>query len=118
MPRWINPDLRLYHRTDRTGLGDGATDRGGLIGFTPSLDRMRPFSDFGPAFYLTTRLHQARQWANAKVLRSRRSTEAVVLEFLVSRDRLAGLEALCFVRESPDFWDLVYDCRTGIAGPR
>ena len=40
-------------------------------------------------------------------------TAAVVLEFVLDRDQLAALEALCFLRETRDFWDFIHDCRGG-----
>ena len=72
MPRWSNPPLRAYHGTDTGALGlpPTALTAGVLTFFAPNLARCRPFTDFGQGFYLTTRLHQARQWANAKVLRT------------------------------------------------
>jgi Protein of unknown function (DUF3990) len=115
MPRWFNPPLRAYNGTDTRAIGvpSGAVKPGTALSFTPNLAFCRPFTDFAQGFYLTTRLHQAREWANAKVLRTRGSTTAVVLEFRLDRDRLAALEALSFGRETSDFWDFVHDCRGG-----
>jgi hypothetical protein len=115
MPRWYNPPLRAYHGTDTGALGlpHAALSPGAAIPFHPSLARCRPFTDFGQGFYLTTRLHQAREWANAKVLRTPAPTVATVLQFMLDRDQLARLETLCFNRETPDFWDFIHDCRGG-----
>jgi len=84
---------------------------------TINLARCRPFTDFGQGFYCTTSLHQAQQWANARVLRTLAPTgptpTAVVLAFQLNRYWLASLETLAFVRPIKDFWDLVQDCRNG-----
>jgi hypothetical protein len=116
MPRWIDPPLRVYHGTDTTALPSPASSPlvGTPVPFAVNISRCRPFTDFGQGFYVTTNLHQARQWANAKVVRTlspRTSPRALVLEFLTDRDWLASLEALCFVRPIQDFWNLVHDCR-------
>lgn len=116
MPQWFNPPLRAYHGTDTDALGvpyGASLTRRTMIAFTPNLALCRPFTDFAQGFYLTTRLHQAREWANAKVLRTPAPTTAVVLEFRLDRDQLAALEAICFVRETSDFWNFVHDCRGG-----
>jgi hypothetical protein len=44
-----------------------------------------------------------------------RGTNAVVLAFELDRDWLASLEALCFVLPDKPFYDLVEDCRSGVA---
>jgi hypothetical protein len=123
MSRWLNPALRVYHGTSAAAAGIAMPASGaplsyaGLIAkplpvpFVINLARCRPFTDFGQGFYVTTSLHQAREWANTKVRSWTSRTQALVLEFAPDRDWLATLEALCFVRPTQDFWDLVHDCR-------
>src|ERR1700728_1758376 len=123
MPRWFNPALRVYHGTSTTAVGLTMPASGtplpyaNFIGnrlpvpFVISLARCRPFTDFGQGFYVTTKLHQAREWANAKVRSTPSHTQAVVLEFAPDRDWLASLETLCFVRPTKEFLDLAPDCR-------
>jgi hypothetical protein len=50
-------------------------------------------------------------------LRGPRGTplQATVLSFAIDRDLLAGAEILAFVMATPDYWDLVHDCRLGFA---
>ncbi|MGJ5026520.1 DUF3990 domain-containing protein [Bradyrhizobium sp. HKCCYLS2038] len=74
----------------------------------------RPFTDFGQGFYVTTNLHQAKQWANTRVIsRPNPGLVAIVMQFQLRRDWLASLESLSFIRPASDFWDLVADCRIG-----
>ena len=117
MPAWNNKDLVVYHGTDDISLRAQGVPLGATLQFTVNLALCRPFTDFGQGFYTTTSLHQARQWANTRVLRSIAPTgpapTAVVLSFQLSRDWLATLDALAFVRPTNDFWDLVQDCRNG-----
>jgi len=49
------------------------------------------------------------QWANTRGMTS----QAVVLSFSIDRDLLAGADTLVFVAATPDYWDLVHDCRLG-----
>src|SRR5271166_1709919 len=121
MPQW-NSKLTVYHGTDDISLGiPGVTTRtpNPLSGFVVNLGRGRPITDFGQGFYTTTDLHQAREWANARVLRVLAPTQthrAVVIAFDLDREWLASLEALAFVRPilpPADFWNLVTDCRNG-----
>ncbi|WP_158237552.1 DUF3990 domain-containing protein [Bradyrhizobium forestalis] len=121
MPQWNNKDLFVYHGTDSASVGvsdplgvplvaSGAT----LSSFAVRLALCRPRTDFGRGFYVTTNPHQARQWANTRVISlPSRAVFAVVLRFQLNRDWLAGLDALAFVRPTQDFWDLVTDCRIG-----
>jgi hypothetical protein len=117
VPRWFNPPLLVYHGTDTVAIGAGSVSIGQAVRFAVNLARCRPFTDFGQGFYVTTNLHQAREWANAKVERTLAQPtppsrpQAMVLGFEADRDWLASLEALCFVRPIRDFWDLVHDCR-------
>ena len=110
MPLWRNKDLVVYHGTDNQSVPNPGT-------MTINLARCRPLTDFGQGFYCTTSLHQAEQWANTRVHRTRAARRpapiAIVLAFQLSRDWLASLETLAFVRPINDFWDLVEDCRNG-----
>lgn len=119
MPLWNNSDLILYHGTDDLSIPGASGLRLGaaLTAFKVDLRLCRPFTDFGQGFYLTTSDHQARQWANARLLRilapTGPSPNAIVLRFRIKRDWLAGLDMLPFVRPTNDFWNLVKDCRNG-----
>ncbi|WP_416064042.1 DUF3990 domain-containing protein [Rhizobium sp. ZK1] len=117
MPRWNNKDLIVYHGTDSISANATTLAVGSAIPFLPNLALCVPNTDFGQGFYVTTHLHQAKQWANVKVLRARPNANlfAVVIGFTISRDWLASLDNLAFVRPTSDFWDLVIDCRLGFA---
>jgi hypothetical protein len=122
MPRWSNAPLLLYHGTDSQALSGLRLSKGAaLAAFAADLKHCRPNTDFGRGFYMTTSERQARNWANLRVHRvisgHRRSSavgpRAVVLAFSLDRDWLANLDALCFVLPNRDFFDLVWDCRSG-----
>ncbi|WP_408210819.1 DUF3990 domain-containing protein [Paraburkholderia sediminicola] len=122
MPAWKNGNLTVYHGTDNlqiTGITRPLipSQLPKSVPFKPNLAACRPFTDFGKGFYTTTSLHQAKQWANARVRRILAPHTgpqfAVVLGFEVDRDQLAALNALVFVRDTQDYWDFVQDCRLG-----
>jgi hypothetical protein len=117
MPVWLNKDLVVYHGTDDISVGAQGFSRYSVLPFGVNLRLCRPFTDFGQGFYVTTSEHQARQWANARLLRTLAPTgpqpNALVLAFTLGRDWLAALDTLAFVRPASDFWDLVQDCRNG-----
>jgi Protein of unknown function (DUF3990) len=117
MPTWNNKPLTVYHGTDDVSLGrPGVTQGTVLRGFVVNLSLCRPLTDFGQGFYTITSLHQAREWANARVRRVLAPAQqhtAVVIQFSLDRDWLARLDALAFARPIVDFWDLVTDCRYG-----
>jgi Protein of unknown function (DUF3990) len=117
MPLWQNKDLVVYHGTDDLSVHASHLAAGASLAMTVNLALCRPFTDFGQGFYVTTSLHQAKQWANSRALRRLAPTgpvpNAIVISFRLSRDWLASLEALVFVRPTKDFWDLVEDCRNG-----
>ena len=118
MPQWKNKNLFVYHGTDNVSAGVGSISTGSPTTFSPKIALCSPNTDFGQGFYTTTRIHQAQQWANMKVLRTSAGTAGltpVVLRFEVNRDWLAALDCLTFVRGTRDFWDLVVDCRSGFA---
>ena len=119
MPQWLNKDLCVYHGTDSNSVGASSITSGTSLPFKVSLALCRPYTDFGQGFYVTTYLHQAEQWANKRAAAVNAAlpsgsapTVAVVLQFSLSRDWLAGLESLSFVVETVDFWALVDDCRS------
>ena len=120
MPSWNNQPAVLYHGTDTAVLSPLIPNLHNLLnGFKIDLKRCRPDSDFGRAFYATTNEQQAREWANARVRQARNAirpnltTTAVLLTFPVDRSALAGLDTLCFVRPTADYYALVDDCRLG-----
>src|SRR5262249_49794225 len=104
---WTNQNVLLYHGTLDVHV---ASIRGGV---NPALGRAA--TDFGREFYTTTVERQARSWAFS-LSKRRPGTRPAVLRFDVSRDDLAGLDSIWFVRGNPDaddFWSLVVYCRTG-----
>ncbi|MDH2346813.1 DUF3990 domain-containing protein [Bradyrhizobium sp. SSUT77] len=114
MPLWNNAPLVAYHGTDFRSLSSYNPVKGQLlVGFTVDLDVCRPTTDFGKGFYLTTSLEQARNWANVKA--DRRRSKALILKFELDREWLASLDSLCFVLADTPFYNLVADCRGGIA---
>ena len=126
MPSWSNGKLTVYHGTDTLTLGAHGPFKvgGSLAGFVADLNYCRALTDFGKGFYTTTKLHQAREWANARTRRLRRSKRlraspvqpwGLVLQFDLDRSWLASQESLVFVHEVSDFWDFVTHCRAGFA---
>ncbi len=105
---WTNQDLALYC---------GTIDK---VWTDPSLDPIQVASgrrntDFGSGFYTTTSLTQARSWAY-QMSKKRSGSIAIVLELILGRDALAGLEVVWFVRgdaNAEDYWSLVRRCRGG-----
>ena len=107
-PPWTNQDLVLYHGTIDTFAA--AIVAGPIL-----TSRGRTHTDFGPGFYTTTIRRQAHMWA-AQIAATRPGTTAAVVQLVVSREDLAGLDALAFVRgdfHADDFWSLVHYCRQG-----
>lgn len=104
---WTNADLVVFHGTD---LGSLQRLQGGI-----ALALCSPLTDFGQGFYTTTNVHQARQWANQRVRRLQGrpgpGPVALVVEYRIDRNALAGLRHLAFVTEGQDFFDLVTFCR-------
>jgi hypothetical protein len=108
---WTNQPVVLYHGTSSTSA---ESIKNGI-----SLTYSHRLTDFGRGFYTTTLWTQAVTWAYDRVAVSG-GTPAVV-GFEVSRDQLAELDTLSFVRgdfNAEDFWSLVFHCRTGKAGHR
>ncbi len=111
---WSDGPLVLYHGTDdssATKISAGGVD----------LSVCTAYTDFGPGFYTTTNLDQAKNWANtrcrklnAKVPPPAPPARATVLQFDVDRNQIANLDTLCFILENsnPEFWDFIRLCRT------
>lgn len=114
---WNNQTITLYHGTVDVHV---QSIRNGV---TPASGRRD--TDFGQGFYATTVLDQAKAWAWGTANRlqttkayKHRKLRAVVLQYKVSRDRLAGLESMWFVlgtRDAEDLWSLITHCRSGAA---
>jgi Protein of unknown function (DUF3990) len=114
LPKWLNKNLFVYHGTDSGSIAAATIATGAILPFAVNLALCRPNTDFGQGFYVTTRLHQAQQWANTRVISlPNPSLFAVVIRFELDRNWLASLQTLGFVRPTRDFWDLVTDCRQG-----
>jgi hypothetical protein len=104
---WTNQNLVLYH---------GTIDK-----FVPAIlskiqiSLGKPFTDFGPGFYTTTVIRQAHTWA-AQMAASKAGSAAAVIQITVSREHLAVLQTLAFVRgdfKAQDYWSFVHYCRAG-----
>lgn len=81
------------------------------------LSESKVWTDFGPGFYACTYRPQAAAWATSRALRSNTPERPAVLAFQVSRDELATLESLVFVRaalDAGDYWNFVAACRSGL----
>ncbi len=107
---WKNQDIHLYHGTVSTHAQN--------IEKNVDLKKSKPYTDFGPGFYTTTVFDQAKAWAFTIWIRRGQPPQdkPAVVEFIVSRDRLAELESLWFVRgdrAADDYWSLVWYCRLG-----
>lgn len=103
---WTNPAVELFHGTT---AADVPGIRAGI-----DLSRSRQRLDFGPGFYTTTNERQANIWARTTA--RRRGSDPVVICFLISRDEIARLDALSFVRgdrAAVDYWTFVDHCRKG-----
>jgi hypothetical protein len=95
---------------NRTGIVVG----GGPHNISHTAGALRP--DFGPGFYTTTWLHQARNWANLRVLKVRArypGAKAVVLSMRLARNRFANLQSLVFPSDRDNFYSFVAYCRDG-----
>jgi hypothetical protein len=113
---WTNGPLTVYHGcNEASALSLVKPARPHAHGIDLSLCRRR--TDFGAGFYTTTNPRQAREWANKRCGRSNASgappRRATVISFSVDRQSLAALEALVFIRDGRDFYDLVTYCRQG-----
>jgi hypothetical protein len=115
---WMNDDMVLYHGCSDQSLFP-LNPKGIVVGTGPhnislSAGALRP--DFGPGFYTTTWLHQARNWANLRVGKvSGRSpgAKAVVLSMRLARNGFANLQSLVFPSDRDSFYSFVAYCRGG-----
>lgn len=114
-PAWTNQKIVLYHGTVSSAVASIKT------GVRVSLGK--PNTDFGPGFYTTTLFRQAYTWA-AQIAASKASgpgTAPAVIKIEVSREDLATLQVLAFVRGdfwAKDYWSFVHYCRRGATDHR
>jgi uncharacterized protein DUF3990 len=108
----------LYHGCSDQSLfpvsQKGIVVGGGPHNISHTAGGLRP--DFGPGFYTTTWLHQAKNWANLRVLKmSARypNARAVVLSMRLARNRFANLQSLVFPSDRDSFYSFVAYCRDG-----
>jgi hypothetical protein len=116
---WKNDDLVLYHGCSTVSLQPGNPQGIALdtpshgINHTTSRQRL----DFGPGFYTTTWLYQARLWANERQIRDAKghsAAKAVVLRIEMRRNDLADLQCLGFVDWKRGGWlSFIEYCRAG-----
>jgi hypothetical protein len=115
---WKNDDLVLYHGCTEQSLKP-QNPNGINVGtlphdIDPFIGALTP--DFGPGFYTTTWLDQAKSWANLrakKLMRRNPDVRAAVLQFAMKRNDLAELEALVFTTEKAGYWPFVSYSRQG-----
>ena len=115
---WQNDDLILFHGCTGNALRP-QNPLGIAIGSLPhgisqTIGAKRP--DFGPGFYATTWLHQAKNWANLRVKKEKAkhlNPIATVIRFSVNRNDLASLEDLVFVSDRNGYFPFVGYCRRG-----
>jgi len=107
---WNNSPIELYHGTTRANAVRVLAD-----GIDPT--KFRRLTDFGPGFYVTTNIEQARIWAQRRATGGSFALGAqekpAVLRFMIDRVAFGKLETLCFVRPAEDngFWPLILSCR-------
>ncbi|HET7461108.1 MAG TPA: DUF3990 domain-containing protein [Longimicrobium sp.] len=104
---WTNQTLRLYHGTIHSYAAS-------ITGSGVRIAMGNTGTDFGPGFYTTTLDRQARSWAWQ--LATRAGGAPTVIYADVSRDAIAALDSLVFVRgdfDADDYWSLVTHCRRG-----
>lgn len=120
LPRWRTLAARqtLWHGTLQSYASDIQTN--GV-----DLARSRYSLDFGRGFYTTTNRNQAEQWARRLHLNlppaDRTVNRPTLLRFSLSRDEVAALESLAFVRSDAahgEFWAFVHHCRGSTTIPR
>ncbi len=102
---WNDQDIVLFHGTLDVEV---ASIMQGV-----DLDRCRSLRDFGRGFYTTTNQQQAERWA--RDLANQAQGTAAVIRFTVTRNDLASLDCLVFVRgdtQAFDYWSFVEYCRT------
>jgi hypothetical protein len=102
--QWQNQDIKLFHGTSSVHITS--------IWRGINLSQSKDATDFGVGFYTTTNIDQALIFAKRK---AKFGGEPAVFTFEVSRDKLAELDSIWFVRstaEAEDYWKLVQSCRT------
>lgn len=102
---WVDQDIVLYHGT----LDIHVASLLAAIDVTAGT----PLRDFGRGFYTTTNRTQAERWARDKAVNT--PHQAAVVAITVSRNDLARLDCLFFVRGDPDaldYWSFVHHCRS------
>ena len=105
IPLWYDQDIILYHGTIDAHVADilNAVD----------VTRGVNLKDFGRGFYTTTRQDLASDWADQMAQQA--GANPAVIQFQVSRNEIALLESLIFVRgdsQAIDYWSFVQYCRT------
>jgi hypothetical protein len=108
----MNQDISLFHGTSKRSADN-------MLQFGVKLSYAKPDRDFGLGFYTTTMLDQAASWAWATNQPVIPQNPPAVVEFVLSRDALAGLSSLWFVRggkDADDLWSLIFHCRNGQPG--
>jgi hypothetical protein len=116
---WQNDDLILFHGCTDQSLRSKNNPQGIHVdalphGINHTIGAKRP--DFGPGFYTTTWLQQAKNWANLrkrKIARRHPNAVAMVLRFAMKRDDLAKLEDLVFITEKNGYFPFIGYCRGG-----
>jgi hypothetical protein len=108
--QWKNQRIKLYHGTTQSSAKSVKNKVDPRKG--------KRYTDFGPGFYTTTVFDQAKAWAFTIWIRKGKPAgdKPAVVEFEVSRDKLAELQSLWFVRgdrAADDYWSLVWHCRLG-----
>jgi hypothetical protein len=101
---WMNGPVVVYHGTDNL-----SATRIRSSGILPAY--FKSATDFGAGFYVTTVLHQAKQWANQKCRRTSGTQNAEVLEYQLPRNTIETLRHLSFITDSGDYYDFVAYCR-------
>jgi hypothetical protein len=105
IPQWLDQDILLYHGTIDAHVA-------GILNGV-DVTRGANLKDFGRGFYTTTRQDLASDWADQKAQQA--GANPAVIEFQVSRNDIALLESLFFIRgdaHAIDYWSFVQYCRT------
>jgi len=108
IPPWQDQSIELFHGTTDQFVFDV------MSRVDVNAGKGKTFPDFGSGFYTTTRFDKARLWADDRARRL--SAAPAAIQFQVSREALAHLECLIFVRGdsfATDYWSFVQYCRTG-----
>lgn len=103
---WTNSTVEVYHGTIERYANN-------IVSSGPDPKRGRFDTDFGPGFYITSSLHQARQWANIKA-RARPTEIPAVVIFDLDLDEIAQYkDHLVFTLDDTRFHDFVTFNRLG-----